>query len=248
MEILLESTLNSSTKDNNYLIHSYRAVCFETFRIRRRRYNLIPAKSRFKTSCSIDKDEYMMKAQKKMHFLLSSMSVVYVLTTPIPEDGCDDATVEQIRKRAKWDNDDYDSLEAKYMAEDASSKTFLVINFTNYRITDSRPVLEKYNELHGILGRFTQHKIKIDEAIQVSCIIDKLPPSWKDFRYTGNGYDKKDKIQVKPDNTEHKTKSVEKSTVKSQQKVKPNKIEAKETKKSKGSKVEGLNLPYCKDV
>ncbi|GKF92738.1 hypothetical protein Tco_0279457 [Tanacetum coccineum] len=45
--------------------------------------------------------------QKKMHFLLSSMSVVYVLTTPIPEDGGDDATMEQIRKRAKWDNDDY---------------------------------------------------------------------------------------------------------------------------------------------
>ncbi|GJV30167.1 hypothetical protein Tco_1386615 [Tanacetum coccineum] len=45
--------------------------------------------------------------QKKMHFLLSSMSMVYVLTTPIPEDGGDDATVEQIRKKAKWDNDDY---------------------------------------------------------------------------------------------------------------------------------------------
>ncbi|GJV41102.1 zinc finger, CCHC-type containing protein [Tanacetum coccineum] len=42
-----------------------------------------------------------------MHFLLSSMSVVYVLTTPMLEDGGDDATVEQIRKRAKWDNDDY---------------------------------------------------------------------------------------------------------------------------------------------
>ncbi|GJW94712.1 hypothetical protein Tco_0174384 [Tanacetum coccineum] len=36
--------------------------------------------------------------QKKMHFLLSSMSVVYVLTTPIPEDG-ENATIEQIRKR-----------------------------------------------------------------------------------------------------------------------------------------------------
>nr|GEV13259.1 zinc finger, CCHC-type [Tanacetum cinerariifolium] len=84
----------------------------------------------------------------KMHFLLSSMSVVYVLTTPIPEDD-DDATVEQLRKRAKWDNDDYvcrclilngmsnslfdiyqsiesskqlwDSLEAKYMGENASN-------------------------------------------------------------------------------------------------------------------------------
>ncbi|GKD01262.1 hypothetical protein Tco_1171536 [Tanacetum coccineum] len=44
---------------------------------------------------------------EKMHFLLSSMSVMYVLTTPIHEDGGDDATVEQIRKKAKWDNDDY---------------------------------------------------------------------------------------------------------------------------------------------
>ncbi|GJR14819.1 zinc finger, CCHC-type containing protein [Tanacetum coccineum] len=110
-----------------------------------------------------------------MHFLLSSMSAVYVLTTPIPEDCGDDATVEQIRKRAKWDNDDYvyrclilngmsdsffdiyqnvesskelwDSLEAKYMVENASSKKFLVSNFTNCKMIDSRPVLEQYNEL-----------------------------------------------------------------------------------------------------
>ncbi|GJW32285.1 zinc finger, CCHC-type containing protein [Tanacetum coccineum] len=45
--------------------------------------------------------------QKKMHFLLSSMSVVYVLTTPMLEDGGDNPTVKQVRKRAKWDNDDY---------------------------------------------------------------------------------------------------------------------------------------------
>ncbi|GKF56576.1 hypothetical protein Tco_0166916 [Tanacetum coccineum] len=44
--------------------------------------------------------------QKKMHFLLSSISVVFVLTTHIPDDG-DDAIVDQLRKRAKWDNDDY---------------------------------------------------------------------------------------------------------------------------------------------
>ncbi|GKA84915.1 zinc finger, CCHC-type containing protein [Tanacetum coccineum] len=141
----------------------------------------------------------------------AAMSVVYVLTTPIPEDG-ENATVDQIRRRNKWDNDDYvcrglilkgmsdplfdiyqnvesgkelwDSLEAKYMAEDASSKKFLVSNFTNYKMTDSRPVMEQYNELLGILGRFTQHKMNMDEAIQVSCIIDKLPPSWKDFKHT----------------------------------------------------------------
>ncbi|GKC25064.1 hypothetical protein Tco_1027214 [Tanacetum coccineum] len=31
MEILLESSSNSTAKDSNYLIHSYRVVCFETF-------------------------------------------------------------------------------------------------------------------------------------------------------------------------------------------------------------------------
>ncbi|GJU01256.1 hypothetical protein Tco_1111594 [Tanacetum coccineum] len=38
--------------------------------------------------------------QKKMNFLLSSMSVVYVLDTPLPEDGGDNPNVEQVRKRA----------------------------------------------------------------------------------------------------------------------------------------------------
>nr|GFA17484.1 zinc finger, CCHC-type [Tanacetum cinerariifolium] len=45
--------------------------------------------------------------QKKMHFLLSSMSVVYVLTTPMPANGGDNPIVEQVKKRVKWDNDDY---------------------------------------------------------------------------------------------------------------------------------------------
>nr|GEV90832.1 zinc finger, CCHC-type [Tanacetum cinerariifolium] len=109
--------------------------------------------------------------QKKMHFLLSSMSVVYVLTTPMLEDGGENPTVKQVRRRAKWDNDDYVCkgliLNANYMAEDASSKKFLVNYFTNYKMTDSRPVLEQYNKLLGILGRFTQHKINKDESIQV---------------------------------------------------------------------------------
>ncbi|GKB84591.1 hypothetical protein Tco_0956863, partial [Tanacetum coccineum] len=108
--------------------------------------------------------------KKKMHFLLSSMSVVYMLTTSILKDG-ENATMKQIRKRNKWENDDYvcrglilndmfdplfdiyqnvesskelwDSLEAKYMVKDASSNKFLV-----------------------------------------SCFIEKLPPSWKDFKHT----------------------------------------------------------------
>ncbi|GJX43403.1 hypothetical protein Tco_0260079 [Tanacetum coccineum] len=89
--------------------------------------------------------------QKKMNFLLSSMSVVYVLTTPMPEDEGDNPTVDQNVETSK---ELWDTLEAKYMAEGASSK------------------------------KFTQHKMNMDESIQFSCIIDKLPPSWKDFKHT----------------------------------------------------------------
>ncbi|GJW33673.1 hypothetical protein Tco_0053705 [Tanacetum coccineum] len=69
-----------------------------------------------------------------------SMSVVNVLNTSIPEDGGDDATVEQIRKRAK------------------------ILNIPkNYRIPWRTNI---WLMMH-----------------QVSCIIDKLPPSWKDFKH-----------------------------------------------------------------
>ncbi|GKD79393.1 zinc finger, CCHC-type containing protein [Tanacetum coccineum] len=65
--------------------------------------------------------------QKKMHFLLSSMSVVYVLTTLIPEDGGDDATVNKSRKGPSGTmmTITIGFLGGQYMAEDASSKKFL---------------------------------------------------------------------------------------------------------------------------
>ncbi|GJT24982.1 hypothetical protein Tco_0894919 [Tanacetum coccineum] len=45
------------------------------------------------------------------------------------------------------------------MAEDASSKKFIVSNFTNYKMTDLRRVMKQYNEL-------------------------LVTPSWKDFKHT----------------------------------------------------------------
>ncbi|GJX07823.1 zinc finger, CCHC-type containing protein [Tanacetum coccineum] len=116
--------------------------------------------------------------QKKMHFLLSSMSMVYVLTTPIPKDGGDDATMEQIKKRAKWDNNDYnvesskelwDPLEAKYMAEDASSKKFLVRIPKFFTMTHFKTILEKYNELLEYLEGYDKPKgNNVARALQFS--------------------------------------------------------------------------------
>ncbi|GKD90290.1 hypothetical protein Tco_1365797 [Tanacetum coccineum] len=113
--------------------------------------------------------------QKKTHFFLTTLKVVYVLTTPMPE-LVEDATVEAIRIMSKWDNDDY-ICKGHILNEDSSSKKFLVSNFNNYKMVDSRPVMEQYNELLRILGQYTQHGLKMDESISVSSIIDKLSPS-----------------------------------------------------------------------
>ncbi|CAM8951386.1 unnamed protein product [Rhodiola kirilowii] len=145
-----------------------------------------------------------------MHFMLTSLKVVHVLSTPMP-DADDSGPIDAIRKRSKWENDDYicrghilngmadnlfdvyqnvesakelwDALEAKYMREDASSKKFVVSNFNSYKMVDSRPVPEQFNELARILGQFAQYNMKMDDSIAVSSIIDKLPPLWKDFKH-----------------------------------------------------------------
>ena len=44
--------------------------------------------------------------QKKMHFLLTSLNVAYILSTPKLKEE-ENQTVEVIRKRNKWENDDY---------------------------------------------------------------------------------------------------------------------------------------------
>ncbi|GKF72546.1 hypothetical protein Tco_0208660, partial [Tanacetum coccineum] len=49
---------------------------------------------------------------------------------------------------------------------------------------ESKPVMEQFNELLRILGQYSQHGLKMDESIFVSSVIDKLPPSWKDFKHS----------------------------------------------------------------
>ncbi|KAI8560821.1 hypothetical protein RHMOL_Rhmol04G0285900 [Rhododendron molle] len=122
--------------------------------------------------------------QKKIHFLLTTLKVVYVLTTPspvIPEEP-DDETMEQARERGKWENDDYicrghilkalsetsmnsmtakeiwDALNDKYLSDDATSKKFLVSQFINYLMVDTKPIIDQLHEIQCILSQFKTTK------------------------------------------------------------------------------------------
>nr|GEU45217.1 zinc finger, CCHC-type [Tanacetum cinerariifolium] len=114
-----------------------------------------------------------------MHFLLTMLKVVYVLTTLMPE-LLEDAIVEAIRIRVKWENDDYICM--GHILNGMSDSLFDV--YTTVESAKELPVMEQYNELLRILRQYIQHGLIIDESISVSPINDKLPPSWKDFKHT----------------------------------------------------------------
>ena len=44
--------------------------------------------------------------QKKMHFMLTTLKVVHVLSTPIPE-SLENESFENMRRTSKWENNDY---------------------------------------------------------------------------------------------------------------------------------------------
>ena len=70
------------------------------------------------------------------------------------------------------------------MAEDASSKKFLVSNFNNFKFDDVGPIMEQFHEIQRMYDNLKRHDINMDELFVVSSIIDKLPSSWKDVRNT----------------------------------------------------------------
>nr|GFA53752.1 zinc finger, CCHC-type [Tanacetum cinerariifolium] len=113
--------------------------------------------------------------QKKIHFLLTTLKVVYVLST---HNSLFDIYQNAESAKAIWE-----SLEFKYMAEDTSAMKFLMSNFMNYKMVDTRPVMEQYHEMLRILRQYTQHNLMMDEAISVA---DDEVAWWVDSRATSH--------------------------------------------------------------
>ena len=146
-----------------------------------------------------------------MLFLLTTLNIAHEISTPILEDK-EDETVEEMRKKNKWDNDDFicrghilngmvDSLfdvyqnvesakelwnilEGKYMAQDATRKKFHLSSFNDYKFVDSHPIMDQFHEIQSIYSNLKRYNIKMDEVFVVSSIIEKLPYSWRDFKKT----------------------------------------------------------------
>ncbi|GJT41749.1 retrovirus-related pol polyprotein from transposon TNT 1-94 [Tanacetum coccineum] len=76
----------------------------------------------------------------------------------------------------------WESLERKYKTEDAGTKKFVVARFLDYKMVDSKNVISQVQDLQVLLHDIHAEGMTLSETFQVAAIIEKLPPSWVEFK------------------------------------------------------------------
>ena len=76
----------------------------------------------------------------------------------------------------------WSALEKKYKTEDVCLKKFVVAKFLDYKMMDGKTVGTQVQELQLIFHDLIVEDMVVNEAFQVAALIEKLPPSWKDFK------------------------------------------------------------------
>ncbi|XP_075095033.1 uncharacterized protein LOC142173345 [Nicotiana tabacum] len=74
------------------------------------------------------------------------------------------------------------ALARKYKTEDAGLKKFVAAKFLDYKMVDSKSVITQVQELQVIIHNLLAEGLVINEAFQVTAMIEKLPLLWKDLK------------------------------------------------------------------
>ena len=76
----------------------------------------------------------------------------------------------------------WESLDHKYKTEDAGAQKFIVGQFLDFKMVDSKTIASQVQELQVIIHEIHVEGMVLGERFQVAAIIEKLPPAWKDFK------------------------------------------------------------------
>ncbi|KAL0307446.1 UNVERIFIED_CONTAM: hypothetical protein Sangu_3030600 [Sesamum angustifolium] len=76
----------------------------------------------------------------------------------------------------------WELLEKKYKTEDAGLKKFIVGKVLEFKMVDSKTVMNQIQEFQMILHDLHAEGMKLNESFQVAAMIEKLPPLWKNFK------------------------------------------------------------------
>ncbi|XP_077253175.1 uncharacterized protein LOC143892437 [Tasmannia lanceolata] len=76
----------------------------------------------------------------------------------------------------------WEALQKKYDTEEAGSKKYVVSKYFRFNMVDEMTVISQTHELQKLVHDILAEGMIISEQFQVIAVIDKLPPSWKNFR------------------------------------------------------------------
>jgi len=75
----------------------------------------------------------------------------------------------------------WDALEAEYGLDDAGILRFTSHSFNKFMMIDSKPINEQIHEFQDFIRHLQSKGNNFTDDFKVSCLIDKLPPSWSRF-------------------------------------------------------------------
>ncbi|KAA0056529.1 uncharacterized protein E5676_scaffold106G00280 [Cucumis melo var. makuwa] len=78
----------------------------------------------------------------------------------------------------------WDLRQKKYDTEEARSKKYAVSRFLQYQMTDDKSVEAQSHEIQKLAHVIISEGMPLDDQFQVTVIIAKLPPLWKNFTNT----------------------------------------------------------------
>ncbi|XP_062106790.1 uncharacterized protein LOC133818099 [Humulus lupulus] len=76
----------------------------------------------------------------------------------------------------------WEALQKKYDTEEARTKKYVVSRYLKYQMADDKSVEAQSHEIQKIALEIISEGMTLDEQFQVAILIDKLPPTWKDFK------------------------------------------------------------------
>ena len=148
--------------------------------------------------------------QQKMLFYLTTLNLARFLNEDVPKLDVGETDKEKLAAVDAWNHSDFlcrnyvlnslentlynvysplkkakelwDSLDKKYKTKDAGLKKFIVGKFLDFKMVDSKTVLSQVQELQVVVHDIHVEGMTLSETFQVAAFIEKLPPSWRDFK------------------------------------------------------------------